>query len=156
MSGEPIDNATTTISLKRKRAPVWTFTTRPVLEQAAATLAERGTVRELSPPDEWRIHPSTEARGSGFRHERRVWGINDVDQWIVLNIRQHSQDPIRTTARTGFEGSQVSKLNSDLAQLLRSLVRGGGRTNVVISVATGKADGNAETRNLCHKPTRTD
>jgi hypothetical protein len=116
MSGKPTDNAAKTISLKRKRAPVWPFTTRSVLEQAVATLVERGNVRELSPLDEWRIHPSTEARGSGFQHERRVWGINDVDQWIILKIRQHSQDPTRTAARTGFEGGQVSNLNSDLAQ----------------------------------------
>ena len=116
MSGKPTDNAAKTISLKRKRAPVWPFTTRSVLEQAVATLVERGNVQELSPPDEWRIHPSTEARGSGFQHERRVWGINDVDQWIILKIKQHSQDPTRTAARTGFEGGQVSNLNSDLAQ----------------------------------------
>jgi hypothetical protein len=66
MSGKPFDNATTTISLKRKRALVSPFTTRLVLEHAIATLVERGTVQELSPPDEWRIHPSTEAKGSGF------------------------------------------------------------------------------------------
>jgi len=157
MSGKPIDNATTTISLKRKRAPVWTFTTRPLLEHAIATLTERGTVQELSPlPDEWRIHPSTEARGSGFQHERRVWGIDDIDQWTVLKIRQHSQDPARTAARTGFEGGQVSNLNSDLAQLLRSLVRGGGRPSVAISSATCKAGGCAETRDFCHKPSPAD
>jgi hypothetical protein len=61
MSGKPTDNAAKTILLKRKRAPVWPFTTRSVLEQAVATLVERGNVQELSPPDEWRIHPSTEA-----------------------------------------------------------------------------------------------
>jgi hypothetical protein len=66
MSGKPIDNAATMISLKRKRAPVWPFSTRSVLEQAIAIMVERGTIQELSPPEGWRIHPSTEARGSGF------------------------------------------------------------------------------------------
>jgi hypothetical protein len=47
-----------------------------------------------------------------------VWGVNDFDQWIVLKIRQHSQDPTRTAARAGFDGGQVSNLNSNLAQLL--------------------------------------
>jgi hypothetical protein len=66
MSCKPNDNAATPISLKRKRAPVWPFTTRSVLEHAVTTLIERGTVQELSPLDEWRIHPSTEARVSGL------------------------------------------------------------------------------------------
>jgi hypothetical protein len=69
-------------------------------------------------PDEWRIHPSTEARGSGFQHERRVWGINDQEQWIILKVRHHAQDPARTAAGAGFEGGQVSLLNTGLSQLL--------------------------------------
>ena len=100
MSNKSPINATKTITLKRKRAPLWPFTTRPILEQALATLIDRGTVQELSPLDEWRVHPSAEARGSGFQHERRVWGTNDLDQWIILKIRQHAQDPSRTPIMT--------------------------------------------------------
>jgi hypothetical protein len=47
MSGKPTINVSTTITLKRKRAPVWPFSTRPirpVLEQALATLIDKGTV----------------------------------------------------------------------------------------------------------------
>jgi len=50
MHGKPIINASTTITLKRKRSPVWPFSTRPVLEQALAILIDKGTVQELSPP----------------------------------------------------------------------------------------------------------
>jgi hypothetical protein len=124
MSNKSSINASKTIKLKRKRALVWSFTTRPILEQAHAILVERGTFEELSPPDEWRIHPSTEARGSGFQHKRRVWGTNDLDQWITLKIRQHAQDPRRTQTRTGFESGQVTALNTDLAQLLRAITQG--------------------------------
>jgi hypothetical protein len=155
MSGKPSHNATTTITLKRKRAPIWPCTTRSVLEQGINILIETGTVEELSPPDEWRIHPSTEARGSGFHHERRVRGINDSDQWFVLKIRQHSQDPSRTTARTGFEGGQVSNLNSDLAQLLRSLARSGGRPRAVNPTSINTTGEGAETRNVRTKPSPT-
>ena len=144
MSGKPIENASSPISLKRKRGPVWPFSTRIVLEQALAIMVERGTVQEFSPPDEWRIHPSTEARGSGFQHERRVWGTNDSGQWITLKIRQHSQDPERTAARTGFEGGFVSNLNSGLSQLLRSIVRGGGRPIASNSPATFSGGKEAE------------
>jgi hypothetical protein len=126
MSNKPCANAATKIPLKRKRAPVWPFATRPILEQALTALIEFGTVRELTPPGEWRIHPSTEARGSGFQHERIVWGINDQDQWITIKIRQHAQDPSRIAGRTGFEGGCVSGLNSHLSELLRYNIRSGG------------------------------
>ncbi len=79
MSSKPIDYAAATITIKRKRAPVWPFATRGLLEEAITVLIEAGRIRELDDPDGWRIHPSTEARGSGFQHERRVWGLNDND-----------------------------------------------------------------------------
>ena len=44
------------------------------------------------------------------------------DPWL----RQHAADPSRTAGRTGFERSDVVNLNADLAQLLRSIIRGGG------------------------------
>jgi hypothetical protein len=91
-----------------------------------SALTEQRSIRELSPPDDWRIHPSTEARGSGFQHERRVWGTDDQYSWVTLKIRQHAQDPIKTACRTGFEGSNVSGLNTHLAGLLRSFARNGG------------------------------
>ena len=125
MSIKPFPNAAPKISIKRKRAPVWPFATRGVLEQALSGLKDKGIVLELKPPSEWRIHPSTEARGSGFQHERLVWGIDDHDDWAVVKIRQHAADPTRTAGRTGFEGNDVVNLNTDLTQLLRSTVRGG-------------------------------
>jgi hypothetical protein len=96
---------------------------RGTLELAIADLINKGSVRELSPPCEWRIHPSTESRGSGFQHERLVWGINDGDEWTTVKIRQHAQDSSRTARRTGFEGVDVAVLNSDLTELLRPSVR---------------------------------
>ena len=126
MSAKPIDNASKKIALKRKRAPVWPLATRVSLEQAVSALAEQGHIREFSPPDVWRIHPSTEARGSGFQHERRVWGSDDHEVWVTLKIRQHAQDPTKSAGRSGFEGSNVSGLNTHLAWLLRSFARNGG------------------------------
>jgi hypothetical protein len=41
-------------------------------EQVIKLLAKDELVRELSPPEEWRIHPSTETKGKGFQHERRL------------------------------------------------------------------------------------
>jgi len=35
-------------------------------------LVEDELVRELSSPEEYRIHPSTEARGEGVQHERML------------------------------------------------------------------------------------
>ena len=126
MSPKPYPNAAPKIAIKRKRAPVWHFATRGVLEQALSDLIDKGVVLELQTPNEWRIHPSREARGSGFQHERLVWGINDYDDWAMVKIRQHAVDPSRITRRTGFERIDVVNLNADLAKLLRSDVRGGG------------------------------
>jgi hypothetical protein len=70
MSPKPFPNAAPKISIKRKRAPVLPFATIGALEHAISCLIDKGTVMELSPPSEWRVHPSTESRGSGFQHER--------------------------------------------------------------------------------------
>ncbi len=127
MSKQPIKNHAVPSSStpKRKRAPVWPFATRSLCEQALLVLIGEGTIEELSPPDEWRIHPSTEARGSAFQHERLVWGTDDAGALVKIKIRQHSQDPGKTAGRTGFEGGCVSSLNHSLSKLLRSLGRGG-------------------------------
>ncbi len=77
MSEQPIVNAT--IKIKRKRAPVWPFATKDLCERVVKFLAEDEFVRELSPPEEWRILPSTESRGKGFRRERRLWVKNDLN-----------------------------------------------------------------------------
>jgi len=86
MSLKPFPKAAPKISIKRKKAPVWPFATRGTLEQAIADIIDKGPVRELSPPSEWRIHPSIESRGSGFQHERLVWSINDGDGWATVKI----------------------------------------------------------------------
>ena len=86
MSLKPFSNAAPKISIKRKRAPVWPFATRGILELAITGLIDKGTIRELSPPSELRVHPSTGARGSGFEHERLAWGINDGDKWATVKI----------------------------------------------------------------------
>ena len=44
----------------------------------------------------------------------------------MVKTRQQASDPSRSAGRTGFEGSDVVNLNADLAQLLRTIVRGGG------------------------------
>ena len=127
MSAQPITNdASKKISIKRKRVPIWPLATRPSLELALTSLISLGRIKECDPPCEWRIHPSTEARGSGFQHERFVWCIDDENEWTMLKIRQHATDPSRTAGRTGFEGNHVSGLNAQLAGLLRSITRGGG------------------------------
>ena len=72
MSTKPFPDAAPKITIKRKRAPVWPFATRGVLEQARKGLKDKGIVLELQTPNDWRVHPSTEARGSGFHHERLV------------------------------------------------------------------------------------
>jgi hypothetical protein len=77
MSKQTIKNAS--IKIKRKRAPVWPFATRNLCEQVVKLLIEEDLVRELSPPDDWRIHPSTEARGKGYQHERKLWVTNDLN-----------------------------------------------------------------------------
>jgi hypothetical protein len=42
-------------------------------------------------------------------------------------IRQNSQDPQRTPGGFGFEIGVVTTINSSFSQLLRGVVRGGGR-----------------------------
>jgi hypothetical protein len=77
MSKQLVENVP--IKIKRKRAPVWPFATRSLCEQAVKLLIEEELVRELSPPDVLRIHPSTEARGKGYQHERKLWVTNDLN-----------------------------------------------------------------------------
>ena len=93
MSPKPFPNADPTIAIKRTRAPVRPFATRGALEQAIAGLVDKGPVLELSPPSEWRIHPSTEARGSSFQHERLVWGINYENEWATVITPQTFRGP---------------------------------------------------------------
>ena len=126
MSKLPIENVS--IKIKRKKTPVWPFATRDLCEQVVKLLTEDDLVRELSPPDEWRIHPSTEARGKGFQHERKMWVKNDLNAWHIAKLRQHAQDPTKQAGRTGFEGGFVSHLNCSFAELLRRLIRGRGRS----------------------------
>jgi hypothetical protein len=114
----PFPNAALKIPIKRNIAPVWSLATIGVLEQVLTGLIDKGTVIECSPPNAWRIHPSTEARGSGFQHESLVWGINDHDVCAIVKIRQHALDPSKTSGRTCFEGSNVVNLNAELAKLL--------------------------------------
>ena len=97
-------------------------------EQVVKLLIEDDLVRELFPLDEWRIDPSTEARGKILQHERRLWVNNDLNAWHIAKLRQHAQDPTNYAGRLGFEGGFVSRLNSSFAELLRRLIRGGGRT----------------------------
>jgi len=77
MPKQPIDHSA--FKIKRKRAPVWPFATKSLCEQVVKLLAEDELDRELSLPEDWRIHPSTEARGKGFQHERRLWVKNDLN-----------------------------------------------------------------------------
>ncbi len=77
MDKQPIENAS--IKIKRKRAPIWLFATRNLCDQVIKLLAEEELVRELYPPEEWRIHPLMEVRGKGFQHERRLWVKNDLN-----------------------------------------------------------------------------
>ena len=152
MSANLFTNAAPKIAIKRKRTPVWPFATRATLEQAISGLIANGSVRELEPPDEWRIHPSTEARGNGFQHERFVRGIDDNLDWITVKLRQHAQDPARTSARSGFEGNEVSGLNTNLAELLRLVVRGGRPARVTPTRETPSERENCEIRNGLPKP----
>ena len=77
MSKQPVENVS--IKIKRKRAPVWPFATRSLCEHVVKLLIEEDLVRELSPPGDLRIHPSTEARGKGYQHERKLWVTNDLN-----------------------------------------------------------------------------
>jgi hypothetical protein len=121
MSKHPIENVS--INIKRKRAPVWSFATRCLCGHVVKLLVEDDFVRELSPPNEWRIHSSTEARGKGFQHERRLWVTNDLNAWHITKLRQHAQDPTKSASRSGFEEGFVSRLNSSFAKLLRRLIK---------------------------------
>ena len=57
MLKQPIDHAA--LKIKRKRAPMWSFATKSMCERVVKLLAKDEIVRELSPPEDWRIHPST-------------------------------------------------------------------------------------------------
>ncbi len=59
-------------------------------EQVIKLLAEDELVKELSPPEDWRTQSSTEAKGKGFQHERRLWVKNDLNSWHIAKIRQHA------------------------------------------------------------------
>ncbi len=124
MSKQPIKNVS--FKIKRKRAPIWPFATRNLCEQAIKLLIKENLVRELSPPDDWRIHPSTEARCKGYQHERKLWVTNDLNAWHIAKLHQHAQDPTKSVGRSGFEGGFVSRLSSTFAELLRRLIKGGG------------------------------
>ncbi len=151
MSNSPLDNAPKKIAIKRKRASAWPLAKRPILEEALNRLIAQASTQELTPSDELRIHPSTEARGSGYYHGRRIWGCIDLDQWTIIKVHQHAQDRTSRVGRFGFEGGFVFSLNSKLAKLLRSIFRGGGenaKTKVSSRVggcgssASGKAGDN--------------
>jgi hypothetical protein len=139
MSKQPIVSAT--IKIKRKRAPVWPFATRDMCEKVAKLLAKDEFTRELSPPEEWRIHPSTEARGKGFHHERRLWVKNDLNAWHVTKLRQHAQDPAKSAGRSRFEGGFVSRVNSAFVELLRRAIRDGGGSTPCGEEPSAKAQG---------------
>jgi hypothetical protein len=85
MSKHPIENVS--IKIKRKRAPVWPFATRSQCEQVVKLLIEEDLVRELSPPSDWRTHPSTKARGKGYQYERKLWVTNDLNAWHIAKLR---------------------------------------------------------------------
>ena len=51
---------------------MWPVATWSVCEQVVKLLVEDDLVIELS-------HPSTEARGKDFQHERRLWVRNDLN-----------------------------------------------------------------------------
>jgi len=96
-------------------------------EQVIKLLAEEELVRELFPPEEWRIHTSTEARDKGFQHERRLWVKNDLNALRIAKICQHAQDPTKSAGRSSFEEGFVSHVNSVFAELIQRTNRGGGR-----------------------------
>ncbi len=78
MSKVPTNHAS--LKIKRKRAHVWPFATRSMCEKVIGLLSKAAElVRELSSPEEWKIHPTTEVKGKGFHHERRLWVRNDLN-----------------------------------------------------------------------------
>jgi hypothetical protein len=87
-------------------------------ERVVKLLTDDEVVKELSPPEDWRIHPSIVKRGKGFHHERRLWVKNDLNVWHIAKMRQHAQDPNESVGRSGFEGGFVSKVISAFAELL--------------------------------------
>jgi hypothetical protein len=97
---------------------MWPFATRDLCERVIELLIKDELARELSPPDEWRIHPSTEAPGKGFQHERKLWVTNDLGTWHIAKLRQHAHDPTKSAGRSGFEGGFVPSLNSSFAEQL--------------------------------------
>jgi hypothetical protein len=122
MSKQSVDHAPS--ASKRERALVWPFATKSTCEQAINLLAKDEIVKDLSPLEKWRIHPSTGTRGKGFQNERRLWVKNDLNVWHIAKIRQHAQGPMKTAGRSGFEGGFVSSVNDAFTHLLRRIVIG--------------------------------
>jgi len=131
-------------SLKRKRAPVWPSATRARCEEALLSLASEGLIQELSPPDEFRIHPSTVTKDKNH-HERFVLVKNDKDGWTNTKIRQHAHDLVLQFGRSGFEGGTVSILNSSFTKLLRYVIR---ETNTNPLAKPGKNPSTSITSNI--------
>ena len=100
MSKQPIDHVS--LKIKRKRALVWPFATCSMYEHVVKLLVEDELVKELSPPEAWRIHPSIETRGKGLHHERRLLVKNVLTAWHITKLRQHAQDPKKSARRSGF------------------------------------------------------
>jgi len=125
---------------------VWPFATKSLCERVVKLLAKDEFARELSPPpEEWRIQPSTEPRGKGFQHERRLWVKNDLNAWHVAKLRQHAQDPSKSAGRSGFEGGFVSRVNSAFIELLRRAIKDGeGRTPTGEGTSKAGAHGGPE------------
>ena len=85
MSELPTDPAS--LKIKRMKALVWPFATRTMCEEVGMLLSKDELVRELFPPEEWRIHSSTDTRGKRSQHERKLWVKNDLNSWMA-----HRQD----------------------------------------------------------------
>jgi hypothetical protein len=59
-------------------------------------------------------------------------------------IRQHARDPTKSTRRYGFEGGFFSSLKSAFAELLRRIIRGGGRGEGLGTLSCSGSSGGAE------------
>jgi len=91
-------------------------------EYGIKLLAEEELVGELSPPEEWRIHPSTEARDNGFQHKRRLLVKNELNAWHIVKIRQHAQDPTKLVGRSVTNLPQIIGECSSLVEAVCSVV----------------------------------